>query len=204
MFAALSAVVTGAAESSVFDVDEAVLDHLDRRTRRTTLRWSGAARGLPPPGRRGNGDGTTATAPIRGASESELRERNARLVQDLVWATGLGHAQVNGQLNRLVGLRRIDEATVEQLRRRARQAERWLCENSAIAERMGRAAAPSRGGVRPPCARLPKNQDSQGLFAQVDAFPRKSRNNTGSIRESAVRVEETTRNRDLGGACESS
>jgi hypothetical protein len=48
------------------------------------------------------------------------------LVQDLVWATGLGHAQVNGQLNRLVGLRRIDEATVEQLRRRARQAESWL------------------------------------------------------------------------------
>jgi hypothetical protein len=55
-----------------------------------------------------------------------LREANARLVQDLVWATGMAHAQVNGQLNRLVGLRRIDEATVDQLRRRARQAERWL------------------------------------------------------------------------------
>jgi hypothetical protein len=38
----------------------------------------------------------------------------------------MGHAQVNGQLNRLVGLRRIDEATVDQLRRRVRQAERWL------------------------------------------------------------------------------
>lgn len=43
-----------------------------------------------------------------------------------MWATGMGHAQVNGQLNRLVGLRRIDEATVDQLRRRAQQAERWL------------------------------------------------------------------------------
>jgi len=38
----------------------------------------------------------------------------------------MGHAQVNGQLKRLVGLRRIDEATVDQLRRRAHQAERWL------------------------------------------------------------------------------
>jgi hypothetical protein len=38
----------------------------------------------------------------------------------------MGHAQVNGQLNRLVGLRRIDEATVDQLRHRVRQAERWL------------------------------------------------------------------------------
>jgi hypothetical protein len=47
-------------------------------------------------------------------------------VQDLVWATGLGHAQVNRELNRLVGLRRIDEATFDQLRRRAQQAERWL------------------------------------------------------------------------------
>ena len=57
---------------------------------------------------------------------SRLREHNAKLVQDLVWATGMGHAQVNGQLNRSVGLRRIDEATVEQLRRRATEAERWL------------------------------------------------------------------------------
>jgi hypothetical protein len=56
----------------------------------------------------------------------QLREANAKLVQDLVWATGMGHAQVNGQLNRLAGLRRIDEATVDQLRHRARQAERWL------------------------------------------------------------------------------
>jgi hypothetical protein len=38
----------------------------------------------------------------------------------------MGHAQVNGQLNRLVGLRRVDEATINQLQRRARQAERWL------------------------------------------------------------------------------
>jgi hypothetical protein len=56
----------------------------------------------------------------------ELRARNQRLVQEIARSTGLSHAQVNGQLNRLVGLRRIDEATVDQLGRRAKQAERWL------------------------------------------------------------------------------
>jgi hypothetical protein len=72
-----------------------------------------------------NGSGNGAAANPRG-QRAELREANAKLVQDLVWATGMGHAQVNGQLNRLIGLRRVDEATIDQLRRRAQQAERWL------------------------------------------------------------------------------
>ena len=124
MFAALSAVVTGAAESSVFDVDEAALDHLDRQEDDAALELAlPALPGSAATGGNGHGDGN-GTNPRR--ERSELRERNARLVQDLVWATGLGHAQINGQLNRFVGLRRIDEATVEQLRRRAREAESWL------------------------------------------------------------------------------
>ena len=124
MFAALSAVVTGAAESSVFDVDEAVLDRFDRQDDDAVLELTlPALPGAPAAGTPTDGDGNGAN-PRR--DRSELRERNSRLVQDLVWATGLGHAQINGQLNRLVGLRRIDEATVEQLRRRARQAESWL------------------------------------------------------------------------------
>src|SRR5262245_36335871 len=124
MFAALSAVVTGAAESSVFDVDEAVLDHFDRQEDDAALELAlPALPGAPAAGSPTHGDGNGAN-PRR--ERSELRERNARLVQDLAWATGLGHAHINGQLNRLVGLRRIDEATVEQLRRRALQAESWL------------------------------------------------------------------------------
>ena len=124
MFAALSAVVTGAAESSVFDVDEAVLDRFDRQEDDAALELTlPALPGAPAAGTPTDGDGNGAN-PRR--DRSELRERNSRLVQDLVWATGLGHAQINGQLNRLVGLRRIDEATVEQLRRRARHAESWL------------------------------------------------------------------------------
>ena len=84
-----------------------------RRARRAGPAWPATGSG--------NGD---AANPRR--QRAELREANAKLVQDLVWATGMGHAQVNGQLNRLVGLRRVDEATIDQLRRRAQQAERWL------------------------------------------------------------------------------
>jgi superfamily II DNA or RNA helicase len=132
MFAALSAVVTGADESSVFDVDEAALDRLDRLDRSEDDGGGDAALDLAlprlPGGPAGERSAGGAGAPDGNPREqrARLRERNARLVQDLVWATGMGHAQVNGQLNRLVGLRRIDEATVDQLRRRVRQAERWL------------------------------------------------------------------------------
>ncbi len=136
MFAALSAVVTGEDESSVFDVDDALLARLEQLDR---IEDDGggdealelALPALPggPPGAvgvGGNGSGNGAAAANPRQRRAELREANAKLVQDLVWATGMGHAQVNGQLNRLIGLRRIDEATIDQLRRRAQQAERWL------------------------------------------------------------------------------
>jgi superfamily II DNA or RNA helicase len=136
MFAALSAVVTGEATSSVFDADDDVLDRLDRLDELDGgdgAAWGNGDGGLElalptlpgaPAGVRAGDTGGESRDPRR--EREALREANARLVQDLVWATGMAHAQVNGQLNRLVGLRRIDEATVDQLRRRARQAERWL------------------------------------------------------------------------------
>ena len=81
-----------------------------------------------------------APAPRRGAPPSEsgsttlgprqrrlaLREANATRARELARVTGLSHAQVNAELNRRVGLRRITEATVEQLERRREQADRWL------------------------------------------------------------------------------
>jgi superfamily II DNA or RNA helicase len=131
MFAALSAVVTGEDTSSVFDVDEAVLDQLDQLDRLEYDSRGDSELELPLPTLPGgpNGVGFDRARGNGGDprhARTQLREANAKLVQDLVWATGMGHAQVNGQLNRLVGLRRVDEATVDQLRRRAQQAERWL------------------------------------------------------------------------------
>jgi hypothetical protein len=57
--------------------------------------------------------------------KKELRLRNAELVRALVHRTGLTHAQVNGELNRLAGVQRVNDATIEQLRRRLDLGERW-------------------------------------------------------------------------------
>ena len=40
--------------------------------------------------------------------------------------TRLGHAEVNAELNRQVGIRRITEATLDQLEARLAAAEKWL------------------------------------------------------------------------------
>jgi hypothetical protein len=40
--------------------------------------------------------------------------------------SGLTHAQVNGELNRLASVQKVSEATVEQLETRLRHADRWL------------------------------------------------------------------------------
>ncbi len=55
-----------------------------------------------------------------------LREQNSAIVRALVHKTGLGHAQVNAELNKRVGLKRVTEATVAQLEKRLEAAKRWL------------------------------------------------------------------------------
>lgn len=55
-----------------------------------------------------------------------LRDANADLARELVRATGWGHPQVNAELNRLSGIRRISEATLEQLETRLSAGRRWL------------------------------------------------------------------------------
>ncbi len=57
--------------------------------------------------------------------KQRLRDANATVARALVHKTGWPHAQVNAELNRLAGLRRVTEATVEQLQRRLTHAERW-------------------------------------------------------------------------------
>jgi hypothetical protein len=73
----------------------------------------------------------TATSPsadgrTRRQTNDALRAANAAAARDIARRTGLTHAQVNAELNRQVGLRRIVEATVRQLEERLEQAERWL------------------------------------------------------------------------------
>lgn len=137
MFAPLSAVVTGEDESSVFDADSEALARLERDEGDDDAEGAGYEVPLPSLGGEVALGTEDAIAPFVGGSGDrlalsarqrrlELRERNQKLVQDIVWATGQTHAQVNGNLNRLSGIRRIDEATVDQLANRAAHAERWL------------------------------------------------------------------------------
>jgi superfamily II DNA or RNA helicase len=76
---------------------------------------------------RDGGDGDTGAAPpvTRREHKARLRHANAELARALVHKTGWPHAQVNAELNRLAGLRRVTEATIEQLEARRRHAERW-------------------------------------------------------------------------------
>jgi hypothetical protein len=58
--------------------------------------------------------------------KAQLRLANAALAQALVHQTGWSHAKVNGELNRLAGLRRVAEATTSQLENRIRRGEAWF------------------------------------------------------------------------------
>lgn len=55
-----------------------------------------------------------------------MRDYNADLARDLVRSTGWSHPQVNAELNRLSGIRKISEATLEQLERRLIAGRKWL------------------------------------------------------------------------------
>lgn len=62
----------------------------------------------------------------RKEDKKRLRDLNAQLARDLVRTTGMSHAQVNKELNRLSGITRVTEATVPQLRTRLEKGHRWL------------------------------------------------------------------------------
>jgi superfamily II DNA or RNA helicase len=79
--------------------------------------------GPPPP--LGAGDAAGGATRTRRQAKDHLRTLNADMARDLARATGMTHAQVNGELNRISGVRSISEATVEQLRVRLERAERW-------------------------------------------------------------------------------
>lgn len=68
---------------------------------------------------------------MSGEANSRLeRERqrsiNSQWARDLATVTGLGHAKVNAELNRLSGVAKVSEATVQQLHKRAKVAADWF------------------------------------------------------------------------------
>lgn len=68
-----------------------------------------------------SGDGRT-----RREHKLWLRDRNAELAKSLAVRTGWLHAKVNAEMNRLAGIAKVSEATIDQLERRLRYAESWL------------------------------------------------------------------------------
>jgi len=60
--------------------------------------------------------GAPALTPL--ARRRFLREENSEVVRDLVHRTGRSHAEINIELNKKVGIRRISEATIKQLEQR--------------------------------------------------------------------------------------
>jgi superfamily II DNA or RNA helicase len=81
---------------------------------------------LAPPPPVAGGVGSFGAGLTRREQKELLRAANAEVAKELARYTGWEHARVNGELNRLAGLRRVTEATTEQLERRLREAERWL------------------------------------------------------------------------------
>jgi superfamily II DNA or RNA helicase len=77
---------------------------------------------VPLPG----GGSVVSTGMSRREERERLREANADLARALVDRTGWTHAKVNGEMNRLAGIEKISQATIEQLQRRVRYGESWL------------------------------------------------------------------------------
>jgi superfamily II DNA or RNA helicase len=118
LFAVISAVATtdaGAlADDDFFEEPEDLDDRFD-----LTL--------APPPplaGAAAAGDGSPLLT--RREEKQQLREANTRAAHELVRRAGLTHAQVNAELNRRSRVRRVSEATIDQLRRRLTAADGWL------------------------------------------------------------------------------
>ena len=58
--------------------------------------------------------------------KARMRDLNADIAAELVRSTGWGYVQVQNELNRLTGIRKVSEATLEQLESRLDHGRRWL------------------------------------------------------------------------------
>jgi superfamily II DNA or RNA helicase len=117
LFAAISAVATTASDA---DAPFAEPDDADDAASEIELQLA------PPPLLAGEADVVGEQLPTRTEQKSQLRVANASIARELVRRTRLTHAQVNAELNRMSGVTKVSEATIQQLRRRLGAAERWI------------------------------------------------------------------------------
>jgi superfamily II DNA or RNA helicase len=119
LFAVLSAVATEASDPSGDFDDEPELDDGPNDEIELTLE--------PPPPLAGRADDGGGTALLtRKEEKGALRDANAKVARELVRRTRMTHGQVNAELNRLSRVRKVSEATIDELERRLAAADRWL------------------------------------------------------------------------------
>lgn len=83
---------------------------------------------LAPAPRAGGADDGHLERPPRSARarRRQLRDANAAAVAELVRVVDMSHAQINAELNRMVGIQRVGEASVDELGRRRGAVIAWL------------------------------------------------------------------------------
>ena len=129
LFAVISAVATTTpdVETSVFSDDHP--DHWDDEEMDEGGAELEVHLAVPPPSGSGAGSPVSGGEPdgkTRKQLKIELRDANAEAVRELVRFTSMDHRQVNSELNRLAGIRKVTEATIEQLQRRLDVANKWI------------------------------------------------------------------------------
>jgi superfamily II DNA or RNA helicase len=87
---------------------------------------------LPPlPGGRATAGSSAPGGRTLREHKEHLRDANAMRTRAIARHTGQTHAAVNAELNRVSGVKKVSEATVEQLERRLAKADAWLQQASA-------------------------------------------------------------------------
>ncbi len=143
LFAALSATPIEVDEPSVFDDEHdgdglehgessGHVDGHDDSALELELAPMRRPAGVGPAG--GSGGAAAAAAGLDGPdaglspreARTKLRDLNAAVVAQLALVSGQTHAQVNAELNRRVGIRKVTEATLPQLQRRVDAGRAWL------------------------------------------------------------------------------
>ncbi len=124
LFAVKSATLGGNSDLDVFAEDESVSANLEEAVQEELVLDLGAL-----PSLNGSDNQMSGTAGALSASHDErarLRRINKDLTTELVQLTGRTPQVVNGELNRLSGVKKVSEATILQLNKRSRVGEEWL------------------------------------------------------------------------------